>query len=419
MASPPHRSRSRRLVEGQRQRDAAAAAAATATLTKREITMGKILNATLHVHKSKSNSSKRTRAASVASLVNGSKGRKSKKRSGKKSKKLNEVLIDISTATNCKISREEIDDKLIFADGGVHNNHRINPKYSGDKNVRILSIRDGDLFVPTDHYGKGDKGLRHREYNITSLVLCPRNESLDELKVLYHPDLPQQLSNGYAACIKEANDIKRGKGITIQCEDSFKYACVGSATIKNEKGCRPLHNVMAKLKEEVQSILIQHVRSVERLFEKYMETSVISNVREGIKLVNAPLLQNTAGEEASIYQSFAVGRNIYLSCHIDKDFIYSAATVVHREVKDEVIAYFNFPRLGLAIPLKPFDVLFFNPNEPHMISSRCHDDDDVFCLSFYLKTALMGGNNNDLELTVEQKECLKVYEQIFEETKTK
>ena len=114
-----------------------------------------------------------------------------------------------------------------------------------------------------------------------------------------------------------------------------------------------------------------------------------------------------------------MGRNIYLSCHIYKDFIYSAATVVHREVKDEVIAYFNFPRLGLAIPLKPFDVLFLNPNEPNMISSRCHDDDDVFCLSFYLKTALMGGNNNDLELTVEQKECLKVYEQIFEETKTK
>jgi hypothetical protein len=33
----------------------------------------------------------------------------------------------------------------------------------------------------------------------------------------------------------------------------------------------------------------------------------------------------------SIYQSFSVGENVYLSCHIDKGAIYSAVTVVHHK----------------------------------------------------------------------------------------
>ena len=383
------------------------------TPTKQVVTLVKNVVAALHVHQSNSSSSKRTRAAAVASFITGE-SKSSRRRRNKKNKKLNSVLINIQTAApHYCISRKQIDEEQVFVDGGIPTNREINPSYNGPKEVTILRIKDNDLFVPTIHLGNNKKGLRHRDGEVTSLVLCPREEALYEAKVLYIDGLSTQLANAYAAAINKANKIKRGKGISIECTDSFKYACVGSATIKNGKGSRPLHHVMVKMKQEEQSILIQHVKCVERLFEKYMETTVIRNVREGIKLVNAPLLQNAAGEKASIYQSFAVGKNIYLSCHTDKDFVYSAVTVIHKEVKDEVVAYFNFPRLGLSIPLKPFDVLFFNPKEPHMISSRCHDDDDIYCLSFYLKTGLIGGNDNDLKLTEKELECLRLYEDVF------
>jgi hypothetical protein len=66
----------------------------TTTISPRQVTLAKKLKSTLHVYNSPANSSKRTRAALVASLVNGgSRWRKRKKRCSKKSKQLNEVLI--------------------------------------------------------------------------------------------------------------------------------------------------------------------------------------------------------------------------------------------------------------------------------------------------------------------------------------
>jgi hypothetical protein len=55
--------------------------------------------------------------------------------------------------------------------------------------------------------------------------------------------------------------------------------------------------------------------------------------------------------------------------------------------------------LGVAIPLRPGDYLMFNSLIPHFVSSRCNNNDNVVLLSTYLKTAVVGMNNNKLELT--------------------
>jgi hypothetical protein len=52
----------------------------------------------------------------------------------------------------------------------------------------------------------------------------------------------------------------------------------------------------------------------------------------------------------SISQVFIKGRNSY-------------------EVDDEVVVYFCFPTLGVAVPLRPGDFLMFNALIPHCISS--------------------------------------------------
>ena len=44
------------------------------------------------------------------------------------------------------------------------------------------------------------------------------------------------------------------------------------------------------------------------------------------------------------------------------------------------------------------DVLFFNPQEPHCVSSRCGNADHIYCMSLYFKSDNIGENDNKLAL---------------------
>ena len=61
---------------------------------------------------------------------------------------------------------------------------------------------------------------------------------------------------------------------------------------------------------------------------------------------------------------------------------------------DPIVCYFCFPRIGCAVALGPGDIFMFNPQEPHCISSHCNSDDQVYCISCYLKTRVVGLNDN-------------------------
>eukprot|EP00957_Ditylum_brightwellii_P005340 407462-Ditylum_brightwellii.AAC.1 len=135
----------------------------------------------------------------------------------------------------------------------------------------------------------------------------------------------------------------------------------------------------------------------------------IRQVNYAVTKSNAPLFTTTSGVSTTIHQSFAVGKIVYLSTHVDREFTYSCVTIVASGDIDEVVAYFCFPTIGIAVPLRPFDVLFFDPTVPHNVSSRCDNERDIFCLSFYLKSNIIGGNDNTRELTDEEKQLLKLY----------
>ena len=47
------------------------------------------------------------------------------------------------------------------------------------------------------------------------------------------------------------------------------------------------------------------------------------------------------------------------------------------------------------------DVLLFNPTEPHCVSSRCRNNEDVYCLSSYVKSAVVSSNDNEQIVTGE------------------
>ena len=66
------------------------------------------------------------------------------------------------------------------------------------------------------------------------------------------------------------------------------------------------------------------------------------------------------------------------------------------------MVYFCVPRLGMTVPLRPGDALIFNPQEEHAISSPCDNQIETYTISFYLKTSVVGLNDNDKELSPHQ-----------------
>ena len=49
--------------------------------------------------------------------------------------------------------------------------------------------------------------------------------------------------------------------------------------------------------------------------------------------------------------------------------------------------------------MRPVDLLIFNAREPHAVSSRAKSSDEIFCVSIYLKTAVVviGLNDNSIK----------------------
>jgi hypothetical protein len=103
-------------------------------------------------------------------------------------------------------------------------------------------------------------------------------------------------------------------------------------------------------------------------------------------------------KSARYYNGLGFGLNVFLRSHINQDFtmsIFQAHINNHDyQVNDRIVCYFAFPRIGIAASLWPGDFLLFNPQEPHSLPSRCKAGDEIFCASSYLKTAIVGLNDN-------------------------
>jgi hypothetical protein len=111
-----------------------------------------------------------------------------------------------------------------------------------------------------------------------------------------------------------------------------------------------------------------------------------------------PSTSSSYQKTARYYNGLGFGINLYLRSHIDQDFNMSIVQAHtnnrNYQFKDKILCYFAFPRIGMAVALWAGDILPFNPQEPHSISSRRRSEDEIFCLSSYLKTSVVGLNDN-------------------------
>jgi hypothetical protein len=118
--------------------------------------------------------------------------------------------------------------------------------------------------------------------------------------------------------------------------------------------------------------------------------------------------ENDNDKRTDVFASMSSGLNVFLPVHNNMDFFYSTTTVIKRgqpAMNDDILNYF-FSEQGVCVVLRNYDILLFNTQKLHCVSYRKNPSNnksnDICCVSFYLKTDVVGGNENSLDLTVEQ-----------------
>jgi hypothetical protein len=385
-----------------------------------------------HVAKANTPSSNRQKAAYTAGAVRTSQSstknrRRKRKRANLKRTKQDEELFDIELPDSHSICTNiQSEGRILFVDGGIVTNPPICPKppmTDINNNPTVIVIPACVFEIPRAHLHSDEKGLIMKKANGPSqIILVPRASSLQ------HTGMYKNLKNATSLCdaldsvesgMRTSN--KRGNEKHVIHEADRKYCCIGTQTCRATRGIRSIHYALRNCDIAFQQRILKYFRGVEHLFEMYVDTDQIRLIHDAINLVDAKtfsisspwnIVSNTNQPASRIYGAFASGVNVYLNAHQDKDFTYCATSIHMRDQyqpSQRIVAYFAFTKLGIAIPLRPGDVLFFNPLEEHCISSRCCNDDDIYCLSLYLKSDNIGLNDNSKELTPQQEYLLNVY----------
>jgi hypothetical protein len=239
--------------------------------------------------------------------------------------------------------------------------------------------------------------------NIPVFILIPRKQSLNcgPLDIKHQEKSLLKLVHGIAP-------TSRGKS-----KDAV-YSCYATLGAHANRGAHGISykfikknllrdfNVVVKMVQKAehcaQNILPSAViNALKRTKEKFEWSCIITTKTNDIKK-----------DENILWSSVATSYDYASATHTDNDFFLSMLTVTTSEhtisnqyAYDQPIAlYFNFPELGLSVGLRPGDQLIFNPLYYHCVSTKNFAvyKNHVHVTSFYLKTAIVGGNNNKREL---------------------
>ena len=363
----------------------------------------------IHVYsKSTSTSSLRTQCAAAAADVVGVHSPKvyhrRNRRLHKKLQKIEHHMHFIDVPNNCqfKLTKQEIESEIVVVDGGNSNAPPIKPP-SGVRWRRIPV----SAFRLVDEY-RPNIGLIHPTIDgIFPFIRLPRQMSLN---IIGKCDL-QKIYNTLTICENlRRSPLLRGKSKQVFTDygKPIHYTVVGVQPSRNSKEVKSHPSFMKSLPDSHWRTFVWMMKRAEESFRQFAEHAVISNLFHARKLVPFNTFTSaTTNYEADYFGSIGYGTNVFLRCHTDQDFTMSIIQVLLKgrtryNLDDDIIVHFCLPTIGVAIPLRPGDYLLFNPKLPHCLSSRCAFEDEVISTSTYLKTAIVGMNNNDSPLTKEQ-----------------
>jgi hypothetical protein len=360
------------------------------------------------VFKGKSSTSVRTQCASIAHMksVSYKAFHRRQLRARNKTSKQRRLLREYIVPTNqFKLSHQDIHDHITVFDGGCHNNPPILPPDGVNwRCIHISQLHIDDELNP-------NVGLFSPHINnAVPFIRLPRRLSLD---IIGQSGL-QNMYKALDACegLKKRPSV-RGKDKQIFGDRGMplKFVVMGVHVSRNSKEVLDCAPFMQTLPEHHWKALMKIMHRAETCFEQLLDHQVISHIHHAKRLV--PYRTMTSPSTKSPLKYFgglAYGCNVFLP-HADDDFTMSIVQIFLKnrttcQIGDDIVTHFCFPTLGVAVPLRPGDFLMFNARIPHCISSRCKQSDHVIALTMYLKTAVVGMNNNDLDLTTAQTSLL-------------
>ena len=366
--------------------------------------------------KSRKASSQRTRAGAVAYKAHKSSlhfhaKKHNNVRQNRKIKKLKSVLL--KTVPPMELShlcwtRESLKSVCLVFDGGAVDTSPLEkPKMEpGDPEWKSLRISNGDLWVADTL--DPEKGITYpASSGDAPFTRIPRKAALEMTGMLHKEE-----SNRYCIALNYGYKSQRGslhRGKSKRIYSDFKYCNMGAQACRAGRGVREYSYHRDSMPEEQWDFIVEMMQRTEDALASFVTSDVLGQINHARSLLQfKTMAPASAGhlQPNKIFSGIAFGKNVHLSCHTDQDYTVSITSVhLHGHqygLHDRIVAYFCFPRLGVAVALRPGDVLVFNPSEPHAISSRCHADDNLLCVSMYLKTAIVGLNDNSICLTASQ-----------------
>ena len=287
----------------------------------------------------------------------------------------------------------------------------------------VITIRSGNLFkVPISLHGKGSiysEGCLPSTWSLRPFVplyiLAPRNVALGKLRL----DDKEACHNLFTAI-----------DLALQTESKYRGFCQKRGIKHPLFGhCPKFPSTIMGPKSRRFSIGVSddsyHVNymdttdldkigsfagQLESVRDWCLPTHVIHDACGAVELSHCKTLGNTTSTTGL---SLTAG-NVKIGVHDDNDSTHSTVVILKKDYVctpgDRVIAYFCFPRLGLAVPMRPGDVLVFNSREPHCLSSRSHESDSIYGMAIFMKAKVARGNNNGKPLTTVEICLAKKYE---------
>jgi len=281
------------------------------------------------------------------------------------------------------------------------------PKLISSPN-KVLCLKKGNYFVPNSKDMAFDE--EKTCYDITSLdvidttkgyqledpqVSVPIFTLIPRQHVLNHrsPALYKKIANVLKYIVNKGKKNNRGKkraGITK------KEVSVGVNASRNSHGY--VYSPMIHENPLMWNALKKFAGQTEHSIKKFIPEKVLNGLYKAKDFIGWTTLK-----DESMFSALAASVNYYSKVHTDEDFFLSILQVfavdfhqVSCENEAPIVNHFCFPTYNVAVAIRPGDCLLFNPSVPHCQSKKenAFDDIDVYSTSFYLKSKVVGLNDN-------------------------